>query len=276
MDPLCKLRRMPRPCFAATRNCRRTSAGPTTTPAESRPSVPLLEPCFAALIDDFYDEIERHPDARKVITGGPAQIERLKGTLLAWLRDLLSGRYDSDYVARRWRVGWRHVEIGLDQVYTNVALSRLRSGLLQRVAGPLAGRRRTNCMPSSARSTRCSTSTWPSSRTPTRPNTWPASSGASGWRPSARWPAASPTSCATRSTSSRPPSTTCSTPATPPPEKKAEHLQRIERHVVLADGVITALSNFARMPVPNLRPFPVRAVRARKRSRSTRCPRIAG
>ena len=43
----------------------------------------------------------------------------------------------------------------------------------------------------------------------------------------------------------------------PTPEKKAEHLQRIERHVELADGVITALSNFARMPVPDLRPIAV-------------------
>ena len=87
----------------------------------------LLEPCFPALIDDFYQEIERHPEARKVITGGAAQIQRLKGTLHAWLSELLSGAYDSDYVVRRWHVGWRHVEIGLDQVYTNVALSRLRT-----------------------------------------------------------------------------------------------------------------------------------------------------
>src|SRR5262249_31551055 len=43
----------------------------------------------------------------------------------------------------------------------------------------------------------------------------------------------------------------------PTPEKRAEHLKRIEKHVVLADGVITALSNFAKMPVPNLTPFPV-------------------
>lgn len=43
----------------------------------------------------------------------------------------------------------------------------------------------------------------------------------------------------------------------PSAEKKAEHLQRIERHVVAADCVITALSNFARMPVPNLRPISV-------------------
>ena len=43
-----------------------------------------------------------------------------------------------------------------------------------------------------------------------------------------------------------------------PSEEKAEHLQRIERHVTLADNVITALSNFARMPVPNLKPTAVR------------------
>ena len=43
----------------------------------------------------------------------------------------LAGDYDADYVARRWRVGWRHVEIGLEQVYTNVALSRLRTGLIR-------------------------------------------------------------------------------------------------------------------------------------------------
>ena len=43
----------------------------------------------------------------------------------------------------------------------------------------------------------------------------------------------------------------------PTPAKTAEHLQRIERHVAVADGVITALSNFARLPLPNLRPFPV-------------------
>ena len=90
----------------------------------------LLEPHFPRLIDDFYAEIERHPDARRVITGGADQIQRLKGTLLGWLRELFAGTYDREYVARRWRVGWRHVEIGLEQVYTNVALSRLRRGLL--------------------------------------------------------------------------------------------------------------------------------------------------
>ena len=90
----------------------------------------LLDPALRDLIDDFYAEIERHPNARKVITGGQVQIERLKGSLIRWVRELLAGPYDRDYVLRRWRVGLRHVEIGLDQVYTNVAVSRLRTGLV--------------------------------------------------------------------------------------------------------------------------------------------------
>src|SRR5258708_4990754 len=81
----------------------------------------LLEPHLPAMIDDFYAEIERHPNAKKVITGGQPQINRLKGTLLKWLQELLAGPYEVAYVERRWKVGWRHVEIGLDQVYTNVA-----------------------------------------------------------------------------------------------------------------------------------------------------------
>jgi Protoglobin len=43
---------------------------------------PVLDPFLPGMVDDFYAEIDRHPDARKVITGGAAQVARLKGTLL--------------------------------------------------------------------------------------------------------------------------------------------------------------------------------------------------
>ncbi len=91
---------------------------------------PIVELAFGELVDDFYHAIQREPDAAKVITGGSQQFERLKGTLHSWLGELFCGQYDEPYVARRWKVGWRHVEIGLNQVYVNVALSRLRSGLV--------------------------------------------------------------------------------------------------------------------------------------------------
>src|SRR5687767_10496856 len=86
----------------------------------------IVAPHFRALIDDFYAEIERHPVASRVITGGQAQVDRLKELLCKWLAELFDGPYDLQYVARRWRVGLRHVEIGLPQVYTAAALSRLR------------------------------------------------------------------------------------------------------------------------------------------------------
>jgi signal transduction histidine kinase len=38
----------------------------------------------------------------------------------------------------------------------------------------------------------------------------------------------------------------------PTPDKKANHLERIERNVDIADHVITSVSNFARMPAPTL------------------------
>jgi two-component system sensor kinase FixL len=91
----------------------------------------MVTPRFDGLVDDFYDTIQQHAEARKVVTGGAEQIQRLKVSLRMWLVQLFSGQYDSEYVVRRWRVGLRHVEIGLDQVYTNAALSRLKNGLLR-------------------------------------------------------------------------------------------------------------------------------------------------
>ncbi|HUG66438.1 MAG TPA: protoglobin domain-containing protein [Pirellulaceae bacterium] len=90
---------------------------------------PLVRGSFEALIEDFYATIETEPQAAKVITGGREQVNRLKGTLCRWLEDLFHGPWSGDYAAARWRVGWRHVEIGLESVFTAVAFSRLRHGL---------------------------------------------------------------------------------------------------------------------------------------------------
>jgi signal transduction histidine kinase len=216
----------------------------------------LLEPHLLPLIDDFYAEIERHPDARKVITGGQPQIDRLKGKLVQWLRELLSGRYDRDYVARRWQVGWRHVEIGLDQVYTNVALSRLRTGLMGALGRDWPGDRpglvatlqslnklldldlakvedayQTEYLLRQQRAERLAT----------------IGQVAGGVAHELRNPLNVVKTSAYFLLNAR----------SPRPEKVAEHLQRIEQNVVRADGIITALSNFAKMPMPQMNPFPI-------------------
>lgn len=91
------------------------------------------------LIDDFYEEIQRHPRAAEVIVGGQEQITRLKVTLRQWLQQLLTGPYDHEYVMLRTNIGRRHVAIGLDQVYTNAAISRLRVGMIQQLSSGWEG-----------------------------------------------------------------------------------------------------------------------------------------
>jgi signal transduction histidine kinase len=213
-----------------------------------------MEPHFSALIDDFYAEIERHPNARKVITGGREQIERLKGTLRGWLHELFSGQYDAEYVGRRWRVGYRHVEIGLDQVYTNVALSRLRSGLVRAVQeywpGELGEIRETIrslnklldldlAIIQEAYQDEYSARQQRTERMATLGQV------AGGVAHELRNPLNVVKTSVYYLLNARSPSS----------EKTAEHLGRIERQVTLADGVITTLSSFAKMPLPSLRPF---------------------
>lgn len=77
---------------------------------------PLLQPAFAGIVDDFYEAIARNYDVQCVITGGPAQVARLKETLLRWIEQLFQRRYDDEYVRRRLQVGKRHAELRLDQI----------------------------------------------------------------------------------------------------------------------------------------------------------------
>jgi len=100
--------------------------------ARVRKAGPLVESQLPRLVDDFYAEIERHPNAKKVFVD-EAQVARLKVSLKVWLEQLFRGPYDADYLLRRWQVGRRHVEVGLDHIYAAAALSRLRQGLVRAV-----------------------------------------------------------------------------------------------------------------------------------------------
>lgn len=98
--------------------------------ARVRAIAPSVDQHLSELIDDFYTEISRHPDAARVITGGDEQIGRLKGSLRVWLSESFAAVHDAQYIQRRWKIGLRHAEIGLNPAYTSAAVSRLRNGLL--------------------------------------------------------------------------------------------------------------------------------------------------
>lgn len=216
----------------------------------------LLEPSLAGIIDDFYATIAAHAATQAVIIGGRAQVERLKLTLLNWLRELLSGRYDRDYVTRRWQVGRRHVELEFNQVYTNAALSRIRIGLL----GALHARWQGD--PPALLATSLSLNklldldlaliedayqTEYALRRQRIERLATIGQMAGGVAHELRNPL-------------NVIKTTVYYLLNAPvaaPEEMTEHLRRIERYVDLADGVITALSSFARMPSSEARVLPV-------------------
>ena len=91
-----------------------------------REAHPLVAPRFGPIIDDFYATIEAHPNARAAITGGAAQIARLKQSLLRWIDELFKGPHDHAYFERRARIGRVHVQINLPQMYMFTAMDRIR------------------------------------------------------------------------------------------------------------------------------------------------------
>lgn len=217
---------------------------------------PLLGSTFGPLIDDFYAEIEHHPEARKVITGGPEQIARLKQTLQTWLRELFSGQYCLDYVDRRWRVGHKHVDIGLSQVYTNAALSRLRTGLLKALEETWHGdiKELLAC--------RGSLNTLLDLDLAIIEDAYQAEyqrRQASAERLATIGKVAGGIAHELRN-----PLNVVKTSVyflmhvkNATEEKRRTHLERIERQVEVADKVITALNDFARLPLPQMEPLPV-------------------
>lgn len=94
--------------------------------ARLKRALPIVEPHLARIIDLFYAEIERHLGSRAVMSG-PAQIERLKGSLRVWLREVFRGPHDDFYAVRRQRIGHRHVEVGLPDRYMYTAMHLIQA-----------------------------------------------------------------------------------------------------------------------------------------------------
>lgn len=218
--------------------------------------VDAVRPSFADLIDDFYEEIGRHAAAKQVITGGEAQIARLKGSLRSWLEDLFSGQYDAAYVRRRWNVGLRHVEIGLDQIYTNVALSRLRQGLVAALSRDWQGsavelseafRSLNALLDLDLAIIEVAYQTEYAARLQRIERLATLGQVSGGIAHELRNPLNVVKTSVYFLLNAREVS----------PQKLAEHLQRIERQVGLADRVITALADFSKLPLPQLRPLPL-------------------
>lgn len=100
--------------------------------------LPRAEPHFVGIAEHFYERILAHDQAHAAITGGPEQIERLKQTLIVWMRSGLAGPHDDEFCQRRARIGHMHVRIGLPQRYMVTAMNVMRLDFRRVVESELA------------------------------------------------------------------------------------------------------------------------------------------
>lgn len=215
---------------------------------------PWLKPSFPEIVADFYQQIQKTPEAARVISEGQEQITRLQQTLHLWLEQLFTGPYDETYVHRRWKIANRHVEIGLQQTYVNAAVSRLRYGLSDALSrrSNLGSQHLADYLRSLHRlldleaaildAAYCSEFTRRDQQIQRMATLGQISGGIAH--------------------ELRNPLNVVKTSVyyllnakSPSPEKIEEHLRRIERQVNLASDVISAISEFSKIGTPNLEPL---------------------
>jgi hemoglobin-like flavoprotein len=83
---------------------------------------PVMEKYIPSMVNKFYEKIQSHEGTMEVITGGEEQIERLKKTLTTWAKQLFELDYNEDFAEKRFQIGYRHVELELDQKYVISAI----------------------------------------------------------------------------------------------------------------------------------------------------------
>ncbi|MEZ4425998.1 MAG: protoglobin domain-containing protein [Gemmatimonadota bacterium] len=91
-----------------------------------------LRPHLREVAEAFYATILEAPHARSVLKS-PAQVERLKGTLVRWIEDVLAGPHDADFHGRQRRIGQVHVIHGVPPRYVFATMSTLREELRSRL-----------------------------------------------------------------------------------------------------------------------------------------------
>ena len=97
-----------------------------------------MNPYLGSMSERFYDQITHHPEAMKVFTGGQEQIDRLKRTLQVYAERLFHGPFDEEYAAERYKIGVRHVLIGLPQRYMISAMGVVRTHLQESLGDVLS------------------------------------------------------------------------------------------------------------------------------------------
>jgi hypothetical protein len=87
---------------------------------------PMLDKHKDTLVSAFYANLDQHDHLRNLLDAKPGRREILGQHLAAWVVSLATGTYDEAYQERRYVIGGRHVEVGLDPRWVVGAMSFCR------------------------------------------------------------------------------------------------------------------------------------------------------
>ena len=106
----------------------------------------LLPEVPGDLFDSFYDHVTSFAETRKFLDD-PRVVARLKSTQTLYLKELLSGDYDQEYLLKRLAVGDIHVQLNIVPLWYIGAFSKYVANLHAMVGGLFPGdpRRSAEC-----------------------------------------------------------------------------------------------------------------------------------
>lgn len=87
----------------------------------------MLEKHADAMVAAFYSNLDQHDHLKALLDAQEGRREKLAQHLRAWLISLSTGKYDAAYQDQRYKIGRRHVEVGLDPRWVVGAMSFCRS-----------------------------------------------------------------------------------------------------------------------------------------------------
>ncbi len=87
---------------------------------------PQLAPHLPSVADEFYRLLQEDPQTAPYLEG---RIDALKGTHVAWMRDVISGVYDDAFISRQEKIGEIHVKVRVPPHFVAASMSHLRSAL---------------------------------------------------------------------------------------------------------------------------------------------------
>ncbi len=94
---------------------------------------PAIEKHAPAIVAAFYAQLQRFPTLDALLKAEPGRVEKLKAHLARWLVSLGEGEYGEGYFDGRYRIGKRHVEVGLEPRYVIAAMAFCRGFASQRI-----------------------------------------------------------------------------------------------------------------------------------------------